>query len=131
MKPRPGLNEIYNMLDQDESQRIVGYSRPVVCTPSAFQAQAILTEQNNILRAQGNSQKPKCSHCFRVGHTVDKCNKMHGYPPGHPRAKKNNYVGSTNKTSSDPVLSQNDSMVFQKENLSEEKNADMSPNQLQ
>jgi len=64
MKPRPGLNEIYNMLDQDESQRIVGYSRPVVSTPSPFQAQAILTEQNNILMAQGNSQKPKCLIAF-------------------------------------------------------------------
>ncbi|OAO89373.1 hypothetical protein AXX17_ATUG01390 [Arabidopsis thaliana] len=131
MKPRPGLNEIYNMLDQDESQRIVGYSKPVMSTPSAFQAQAVLTEQNHILMAQRNSHKPKCSHCFRVGHIVDKCYKVHGYPPGHPRAKKNNYVGSTNMTSSDPVLPQTDSLVYQKENLSEEKNADMSPDQLQ
>jgi len=34
-------------------------------------------------------------------------------------------------TSSDSVVSQNDSMVIQKENLLEEKNADMSPHQLQ
>ncbi|KAG7585392.1 Retrotransposon gag domain [Arabidopsis thaliana x Arabidopsis arenosa] len=123
MKPRPGLNEIYNILDQDESQRIVGYTRPV-STPSAFQAQAILTEQIPILMAHGNTKKPKCSHCSRIGHTVDKCYKVHGYPPGHPRAKKNNYVGSANMTSSEV-------MVTQKENVPAEQNEDMSKDQLQ
>ncbi|KAG7556653.1 Retrotransposon Copia-like N-terminal [Arabidopsis suecica] len=123
MKPRPGLNEIYNILDQDESQRIVGYTRPV-STPSAFQAQAILTEQIPILMAHGNTQKPKCSHCSRIGHTVDKCYKVHGYPPGHPRAKKNNYVGSAKMTSSEV-------MVTQKENVPVEQNEDMSKDQLQ
>jgi len=27
------------------------------------------------------SEKPICSHCGKVGHTVQKCYKVHGYPP--------------------------------------------------
>lgn len=28
-----------------------------------------------------------CSHCDGLGHTVDKCYKLHGYPPSHPKYK--------------------------------------------
>ena len=24
-----------------------------------------------------------CSHCGRIGHTIDVCFRKHGYPPGH------------------------------------------------
>uniref|UniRef100_A0A2N9HIL3 Retrovirus-related Pol polyprotein from transposon TNT 1-94-like beta-barrel domain-containing protein n=1 Tax=Fagus sylvatica TaxID=28930 RepID=A0A2N9HIL3_FAGSY len=30
----------------------------------------------------GKKDKPICSHCGFRGHTVDKCYKLHGYPPG-------------------------------------------------
>ncbi|KAG7535136.1 GAG-pre-integrase domain [Arabidopsis thaliana x Arabidopsis arenosa] len=129
MKPRPGLNEIYNMLDQDESQRLVGGASRPLSNPSAFQTQAVLTEQNHILMAQGSNQKAKCSHCNRMGHTVDKCYKVHGYPPGHPRAKKNNYVGSTNLTSS--TLTSTDTLEDSKENHREEVNDNMSKDHIQ
>lgn len=101
MKPRPGLNDIYNMLDQDESQRLLGGTPKLTPTPRAFQSHSSTTDQNQnqVLLDHGNFQKPKCSHCFRIGHTVDKCYKVHGYPPGHPRAKKNNSVGNENLAS--------------------------------
>ncbi|KAJ1380432.1 Zinc finger, CCHC-type superfamily [Sesbania bispinosa] len=31
--------------------------------------------------------RPTCTHCGLLGHTVDKCYKIHGYPPGHPKSK--------------------------------------------
>ncbi|XP_019095655.1 PREDICTED: uncharacterized protein LOC109130513 [Camelina sativa] len=33
-------------------------------------------------------QKPYCTHCNRVGHTIHKCFKLHGYPPGHRNAQR-------------------------------------------
>lgn len=33
-----------------------------------------------VTRPKGS--KPQCSHCGRVGHTVEKCFKIHGYPTG-------------------------------------------------
>ncbi|XP_024013337.1 uncharacterized protein LOC112087621 [Eutrema salsugineum] len=119
MKPRPSLTEIYNMLDQDESQRVVGFTEKSIPNHSAFQTQATIPEESNILMAQGNIQKPKCSHCSRLGHTVDKCYKLHGFPPGHPKNKKNSSVGSTNLATSNQVQNHVE-MAFDegKENMS-------------
>ncbi|KZV23821.1 hypothetical protein F511_22883 [Dorcoceras hygrometricum] len=33
------------------------------------------------------SDKVRCSHCHLPNHTVDKCYKLHGYPPGHLKFK--------------------------------------------
>lgn len=30
-----------------------------------------------------SSQKPVCTHCWKMGHTVQKCYKLHGFPPGY------------------------------------------------
>ncbi|KAF8088934.1 hypothetical protein N665_0526s0007 [Sinapis alba] len=97
MKPRPSLTEIYNMLDQDESQRVVGSSQRLNTTPAAFQVQdSTPTDQNQILLTQGGFHKTKCTYCSRLGHTVDKCYKKHGYPPGMFKGKKPTPVVSTN-----------------------------------
>lgn len=85
MKPRPCLTEIYNMLDQDESQRMVGgNSSSSFTNPSAFQVQtsSVTPDNSQVFLAQGGFKKPKCSHCHKIGHTADKCYKLHGYPPG-------------------------------------------------
>ncbi|KAL9416375.1 hypothetical protein AB3S75_039550 [Citrus x aurantiifolia] len=33
--------------------------------------------------------RPLCDHCGNFGHWIQKCYKLHGYPPGHPKAKIN------------------------------------------
>ncbi|XP_019161193.1 PREDICTED: uncharacterized protein LOC109157807 [Ipomoea nil] len=50
--------------------------------------------QNNNFRPRRQNNNwnkkpgPICSHCGYTGHTVDKCYKLHGYPPGYvPRSK--------------------------------------------
>ncbi|XP_019169576.1 PREDICTED: uncharacterized protein LOC109165318 [Ipomoea nil] len=37
---------------------------------------------NNFNGKRNNASKPKCTFCGMLGHTVDKCYKKHGYPPG-------------------------------------------------
>jgi len=97
MKPRPGLTEIYNMLDQDESQRLVG-STPLSNLTAAFQVQASPVIDSQVNMAQGSYKKPKCSFCNKLGHLVDKCYKKHGYPPGSKWTKAQT-IGSTNLAS--------------------------------
>nr|XP_023901990.1 uncharacterized protein LOC112013839 [Quercus suber] len=35
-------------------------------------------------------ERPLCTHCNMLGHTVDKCYKLHGYPPGYKHKGKPN-----------------------------------------
>ncbi|XP_024014198.1 uncharacterized protein LOC112088164 [Eutrema salsugineum] len=110
MKPRPGLTAIYNMLDQDESQRNIGGSpTSIVSNPTAFQVQTSANpDQSHALLSHGGPQKPKCSHCHKTGHTADKCYKLHGYPPGSgPKWKKSQTVGAANLTTSEQDIETN------------------------
>ncbi|XP_058196889.1 uncharacterized protein LOC131312891 [Rhododendron vialii] len=39
----------------------------------------------------------KCTHCNGIGHTVDTCFQLHGYPDWHPKGKTASYVSSNAK----------------------------------
>ncbi|XP_023643898.1 uncharacterized protein LOC111832027 [Capsella rubella] len=128
MKPRPSLTEMYNMLDQDEGQRTGGLSTPQMFTnPAAYQVQTTTTpDQAQVFLAHNGSQKPKCSHCHKIGHTADKCYKLHGYPPGFTsKWKKPQIIGTTNL-----AATQCQSSLDQKENM-EYSCDEMSTDQIQ
>lgn len=97
MKPRPSLTEIYNKLDQDESQHVLGSSPSMIPAPTTFQVQhEAIPDHTLILLSQGSYQKPKYTYCSRLGHTVDKCYKKHGFPPRFGRGKKFSSFGTAN-----------------------------------
>ncbi|XP_022154608.1 uncharacterized protein LOC111021831 [Momordica charantia] len=33
--------------------------------------------------SKGKKERPFCTHCGLFGHTIDRCYKLHGYPPGY------------------------------------------------
>ena len=97
MEPLPPFNKVFSMILQDERQRetssSVGNSftdstafmlrapalAPVSRAPapvSSFNRGGFRTNPN------GCRDKPTCSHCGIVGHTIDKCYKIYGFPPG-------------------------------------------------
>ena len=57
---------------------------------------AVLTALGNKYNARNFNKnkagRPQCAHCGAMGHVVDKCYKLHGYPPGY---KFKNKVRST------------------------------------
>jgi len=84
LKPIPTIKEAFNMVTQDERQRNV---KPLTRVDSvAFQNTSMINEDENAYVAAYNTvrpnQKPICTHCGKVGHTIQKCYKVHGYPPG-------------------------------------------------
>jgi len=86
-KSLPTMSEVYNMLDQDDSQRSACVSSGTLDS-TAFQ----VSQQSAHGNASGASQcqrkdKPICTYCGKVGHVMDKCYKKNGYPVGHPRFK--------------------------------------------
>ncbi|KAF9673562.1 hypothetical protein SADUNF_Sadunf10G0037000 [Salix dunnii] len=48
--------------------------------------------------------RPTCSHCGISGHTVDKCYKVHGFPPGYKFTKGKNAFPSVQQVSGTPQL---------------------------
>ena len=85
-KPIPTIEEAFNIVTQDERQKNI---RPTTRVDNvAFQNTApVMTDAENTYIAAYNtvrhSQKPVCTYCGKVGHTVQKCYKMHDYPPGY------------------------------------------------
>lgn len=68
-KHLPSLSKVYNLLDQDDSQRTIHIHAHHGMKPSAF--------QDSSGPPYGYNQKawPLCSHCDGLGHDVDRCYK--------------------------------------------------------
>ena len=88
-KTLPSLTEVYNILDQDDSQK----SFTTAISPTAFQVSETVTspqESSSICYVQSGAHKgkPICSFCNKVGHIAERCYKKHGFPPGYlPKGK--------------------------------------------
>ncbi|KAG7556631.1 Retrotransposon gag domain [Arabidopsis suecica] len=86
LKPIPTIEEAFNIVTQDERQKNV--KPPTRVDNVAFQStNPMMNDAEGAYIAAYNtvrpSQKPVCSHCGKVGHTVQKCFKILGYPPGY------------------------------------------------
>ncbi|XP_056852251.1 uncharacterized protein LOC130512672 [Raphanus sativus] len=69
-KSLPSLSEVFNILDQEDSQRSARTTSQTSVDASTFQVSSY------------GKPRPVCTHCKGVGHVVDRCYKIHGYPPG-------------------------------------------------
>ena len=90
MDPIPTLSKVFSLLLQDEKQRKVG---------KKFNAKSpALAVKNGGSFAKGftkgKSGRPQCTHCGLLGHVVDKCYKLHGYPPGYKFKNKGQQGGN-------------------------------------
>ena len=111
-KVLPSLSEIYNMLDQDDSQKSFSIS-PV--SPAAFQVSEVdidaSGQDSTICYVHNGPNKGRhlCSFCNRVGHIAERCYKKHGFPPGFTPKGKNSakplVVGSSKPVAAQVTLS--------------------------
>ncbi|KAG7560507.1 Retrotransposon gag domain [Arabidopsis thaliana x Arabidopsis arenosa] len=86
-KVLPTLSEVYNLLDQDDSQRCARVPIPTDIGSAAFQVSSSpdLVKSSQATTHQGGGgyprkDRPYCTFCGKVGHVVDRCYKKHGYP---------------------------------------------------
>lgn len=106
-KNLPDLSEIYNLLDQDHSQR----SFASVQNATAFQVAAPVVDQSSMANVNYHQRpnKPVCTHCGYTGHTTDTCYKIHGYPIDFKHRNKSKYEKPSSgkpQGSSKPVAAQ-------------------------
>ncbi|CAN1263654.1 Retrovirus-related Pol polyprotein from transposon RE1 [Linum perenne] len=106
-EPLPTINQVFSMISQEEQELGIPSSSGGVTngTPQVLAAtgdqssgsasQAFAVAQQNFRR--GGTKRPYCTFCGLIGHTIEKCYKKVGYPPGYQkRARVVNAVQSSN-----------------------------------
>ena len=88
MDPFPSLNKVYSLMIQEEIQRFAIHSSNPKVESTALVAKSQNFHANfgvNYVVNNGikGKEKPVCTHCGKSGHTIDKCYKLHGFPPGY------------------------------------------------
>ena len=79
MDPVPPLSKVFSLILQDEKKRKVGAAKKMQLDTAVALA-STLTAKNVKKFKKG---RPQYTHCGAMGHVVDKCYKLHGYPPGY------------------------------------------------
>lgn len=101
----PELAEIYNLLDQDLSQRTIAPIQNAV-TFNVSAGEPTQISVNATYNHSRTQQKVICSHCGYTGHTVDKCYKIHGYPIGFKHKNKSTQQDKQSVAPIKPVVAQ-------------------------
>lgn len=86
MDPIPPMNNVFSMISQDEKQRFIVANVDGVADQSSTMAMAIRDDQS--WRNNNKKERHICRHCKILGHAVDKCYKLHRYPPGYKSKAK-------------------------------------------
>lgn len=82
MDPLPSVNRAYSLVLQEERQREVSSNRSSPLDVAALTVKRNLNANKNAgKKKNGKSERPKCDHCGWEGHTIDKCYRIHGFPP--------------------------------------------------
>lgn len=97
MKQVPGIDVVYDMVFQEETQRKEGMSAHIESAAmygNVKQWNYNTRESHNPPRGGGrrfNNDRDKvvCSHCHLPGHTKERCYKLIGYPPGFKNKERN------------------------------------------
>ncbi|KAJ0536437.1 putative transcription factor interactor and regulator CCHC(Zn) family [Helianthus annuus] len=93
----PSVKVAYSVVSREESHRLAssgskGQNVSFVSKPNqSFESKKKTTNQ------RGPNPNLKCTHCNMIGHTIDRCFELIGYPPGF-RKKSNTVSGKTNKS---------------------------------
>lgn len=87
MDPIPPITEVFSLCVQDEKQREIGSASGNGDPNHAF---AVKNADNGLRGAK--KDRPLCAHCGLLGHTKEKCYKLHGYPPNYKKGKQPGFL---------------------------------------
>ena len=96
--PDQNVNEYAVFFTRKEAP---GFNHKLSNSRASFNA--IMPYQLKKTQAGYSRNRPICTYCGMSGHTVDKCYKKHGYPPGYKITFNKNYVSSTNQVDSGSI----------------------------
>ncbi|XP_062088793.1 uncharacterized protein LOC133795356 [Humulus lupulus] len=98
MDPLPDLSRTFHLVTQEENQR-----SDITVDSTSSMAFSLQSNRSSTQRSDSTTSKsypprrnrPFCTHCNTLGHTIEKCYKLHGYPPGYKQ--KSSKEASTNQ----------------------------------
>ncbi|XP_030480791.1 uncharacterized protein LOC115697799 [Cannabis sativa] len=112
MDPLPEINRVFLLVTQEENQRRGQGSTTDRNSNMAFAFQGEKASSKGDTQGPPKTQQPKrgrpfCTHCNMHGHTIEKCYKIHGYPPRYNKGGKSkdaaaNQFQTSNETGSGP-----------------------------
>lgn len=123
MEPAPSINRSFALVAQEAAQRNISSSSSAI-SPAAF---LVRNNSNSSMRNPSQTKKKEkahCTHCGLQGHTIDRCYKLHGYPPGYK------FSGSKNASPSSSTKSYELSKATAVENLNAIQHSSPSPSEL-
>jgi hypothetical protein len=85
--PLPSINKVFSLIIQEERQREINVGSVAQDSAVLF-SKTVSNQPSRFVKQYNRKEKPVCTHCGFIGHTVDKCYKLHGYPPGYKFTKK-------------------------------------------
>ncbi|XP_042974688.1 uncharacterized protein LOC122306322 [Carya illinoinensis] len=104
LEPLPSITKVFSLIIQEEKQKEVSSMGRIGFEPNvAFMNKRIESSKPNSGK-QFRKEKLLCTHCGMTNHTVDKCYKLHRYPP--------NFRSRGKVSSANQVLVQPESTPF-------------------
>lgn len=96
--PPPAINKAFSLIVQQEQHQSTSKSNSSLTlaaqktnpSPSPYPPQSQPNSNQNppYNTKRSNKNRPMCTYCHLPGHTIDKCYKLHGYPPGRQKAEQ-------------------------------------------
>lgn len=83
--PIPPITKVFSIIVQEEKQREVSVTPTVSSDPPS--ASAVKNIYDNKLKGS-KKDRLLCAHYCILGHTQNKCFKLHGYPPFYKKSSK-------------------------------------------
>ena len=90
MEPIPPLTKVFTLVLQEERQRSInqGLSFLLEFLVLGYSSQASTNAHTGISASKPKHERPQCTYCGFQRHIVDRCYKLHGYPPEYkPKSK--------------------------------------------
>ncbi|XP_074349363.1 uncharacterized protein LOC141689087 [Apium graveolens] len=80
--PLPSLGQVYSLLLQEETQREIHVNTHFHADSASLAVNSYRPGQyTGYNRKTADAKKAHCNYCKKPSHTIDKCFKLHGFPP--------------------------------------------------
>jgi len=107
LNPLPPINTVFFLVVQEERQKEVytaigssNHNSAALFTKSVASDASATPRNRPVKNNSFRKDRPVCSHCGVSGHTMEKCYRLHGFPPGFKFNKgKNDAESSANQVS--------------------------------